>query len=56
MLVERDYPPETLAEYAARAGFVYQLAGINRPKDPSEFYAGNAGLTETLLSLLDKAG
>lgn len=56
MLFERDDPPETLAEYAARAGFVYHLAGINRPKDPSEFYAGNAGLTETLLSLLDKAG
>ena len=56
MLFERDDTPETLAEYAARAGFVYHLAGINRPKDPSEFYAGNAGLTEILLSLLDKAG
>lgn len=56
MLFERDDTPETLAEYAAKAGFVYHLAGINRPKDPSEFYTGNAGLTETLLSLLDKAG
>ena len=56
MLFERDDTPETLAAYAARAGFVFHLAGINRPKDPSEFYAGNAGLTETLLSLLDKAG
>lgn len=56
MLFERDDTPETLAKYAAKAGFVYHLAGINRPKDPSEFYAGNAGLTETLLSLLDKAG
>lgn len=56
MLFDRDDTPETLAEYAARAGFVFHLAGINRPKDPSEFYAGNAGLTETLLSLLDKAG
>lgn len=56
MLFERDDTPETLAEYAARAGFVFHLAGINRPKDPSEFYAGNAGLTETLLILLDKAG
>lgn len=56
MLFERDDTPETLADYAAKAGFVFHLAGINRPKDPSEFYAGNAGLTETLLSLLDKAG
>ena len=56
MLFERDDTPETLAGYAARAGFVFHLAGINRPKNPSEFYAGNAGLTETLLALLDKAG
>lgn len=56
MLFERDDTPETLADYAARAGFVFHLAGINRPKDPSEFYAGNAGLTEILLALLDKAG
>ena len=56
MLFERDDTPETLVDYAARAGFVFHLAGINRPKDPSEFYAGNAGLTETLLTLLDKAG
>lgn len=56
MLFERDDTPETLAEYAAKAGFVFHLAGINRPKNPSEFYAGNAGLTETLLALLDKAG
>ena len=56
MPFERDDTPETLAAYAARAGFVFHLAGINRPKDPSEFYAGNAGLTETLLALLDKAG
>lgn len=56
MLFERNDIPETLANYAARAGFVFHLAGINRPKDPSEFYAGNAGLTDTLLSLLNKAG
>ena len=56
MLFERDDTPETLADYAARAGFVFHLAGINRPKNPSEFYADNAGLTETLLALLDKAG
>ena len=56
MLFERDDTPETLADYAVRAGFVFHLAGINRPKNPSEFYAGNAGLTETLLALLDKAG
>ena len=55
MLFEKDDTPETLAEYAARAGFVFHLAGINRPKDPSEFYAGNSGLTDVLLELLAKA-
>ncbi len=28
--------------------WVFHLAGINRPQDPSEFVTGNAGLTETL--------
>ena len=32
------------------------LAGINRPTDPSEFYTGNAGLTDTLLTDLEAAG
>lgn len=51
-----DTPPERLAEYAARADFVFHLAGVNRPKDPSEFYAGNRGFTEQLLTLLERAG
>ena len=55
MLFEKDDTPETLAQYAARAGFVFHLAGINRPKDPSEFYSGNSGLTDVLLDLLAKA-
>ena len=55
MLFEKGDTPETLAQYAARAGFVFHLAGINRPKDPSEFYAGNSGLTDVLLDLLAKA-
>ncbi len=51
-----DTPPEKLAEYAARADFVFHLAGVNRPKDPAEFYAGNRGFTEHLLFLLRQAG
>lgn len=56
MLFEKCDTPETLAEYCRRAAFVVHLAGINRPKDPSEFYTGNAGLTDTMLSLLEEAG
>ena len=56
MLFEKDDTPETLADYCRRAAFVVHLAGINRPKDPSEFYSGNAGLTDTMLSLLEETG
>ena len=56
MLFEKDDTPETLADYCRRAAFVVHLAGINRPTDPSEFYTGNAGLTDTLLTNLEAAG
>ena len=56
MLFEKDDTPETLADYCLRAAFVVHLAGINRPTDPSEFYTGNAGLTDTLLANLEAAG
>lgn len=55
LLFEKDDTADTLRRYAAQAAFVYHLAGINRPKDPTEFYAGNAGLTDTLLALLEEA-
>lgn len=45
---------EPLAELAAKADFVMHLAGINRPRDPAEFFRGNAGLTEQLTGLLQK--
>ena len=56
MLFEKDDTPETLTDYCRRAAFVVHLAGINRPTDPSEFYTGNAGLTDTLLANLEAAG
>lgn len=51
-----DTPPELLEEYCARADFVFHLAGINRPKDPAEFMAGNFGFTSLLLDTLKKHG
>ena len=56
MLFEKDDTPETLADYCRRAAFVVHLAGINRPTNPSEFYTGNAGLTDTLMANLEAAG
>ena len=53
---EKEDTPDTLDEYCRKAAFVVHLAGVNRPKDPSEFYAGNSGLTDLLLSDLEATG
>ena len=46
--------PEQLDEYCAKADFVFNLAGVNRPKDPAEFQKGNFGFASTLLETLKK--
>lgn len=51
-----DSRPEELDEYCRRAGFVFNLAGVNRPKDEAEFMAGNFGFASTLLESLRRAG
>lgn len=56
MRFDIDTPKQQLAEFCAKAQFVFHLAGINRPKDPAEFYEGNRGLTEQLLYLLKESG
>lgn len=43
-----------LDEYCSRADFVFNLAGVNRPKDPEEFKKGNFGFASTLLDTLKK--
>ena len=45
-----------LREYCERADFVFHLAGVNRPQDPAEFYAGNRDFGAKLLSLLKSVG
>lgn len=51
-----DTPPALLDEYCAKADFVFNLAGVNRPKEQSEFMAGNFGFASTLLNTLKKHG
>lgn len=46
--------PSLLATYCAQADFVFNLAGVNRPKDQKEFMAGNFGFASTLLDTLKK--
>lgn len=45
---------EELDEYCKKADFVFNLAGVNRPKDLKEFREGNFGFASTLLETLKK--
>lgn len=47
---------EELDTYCRECDFVFNLAGVNRPKDQSEFMAGNFGFASTLLDTLKKHG
>ena len=48
--------PEDLDTYCREADFVFNLAGVNRPKDPEEFMKGNFGFGSKLLETLKKYG
>lgn len=49
-----DSTAEQLDDYCSRADFVFNLAGVNRPTETSEFMRGNFGFAETLLKTLKK--
>ena len=51
-----DSTPEELDQYCRQADFVFNLAGVNRPKDQSEFMKGNFGFASELLDTLKKYG
>lgn len=49
-----DSTPEQLERWCKECDFVFNLAGVNRPKDPKEFMKGNFGFATTLLNTLKK--
>lgn len=49
-----DSSLESLDEYCSKADFVFNLAGVNRPVDESDFMKGNFGFASTLLDTLRK--
>ncbi len=51
-----DTAPAQLDQWCKDCDFVYHLAGVNRPKEASEFMEGNFGFTSTLLNQLEAAG
>ena len=51
-----DSTHEELERYCREVDFVFNLAGVNRPKDEKEFMEGNFGFASTLLDTLKKYG
>lgn len=49
-----DTPPALLDVFCKKADFVFNLAGVNRPKNDDDFMAGNFGFADRLLSILKK--
>lgn len=47
-----DTDPSLLDTYCKQCDFVFHLAGVNRPKEESEFMEGNFGFTSILLNKL----
>lgn len=56
MEYDLDTDPGLLDEWCGRADFVFNLAGVNRPKDQAEFMQGNFGFASTLLDTLKRCG
>ena len=53
---DMDSTPEQLDSWCRECDFVFNLAGVNRPKDPEEFMKGNFGFATVLLDTLKKHG
>lgn len=51
-----DSTPEELDHWCKDCDFVFNLAGVNRPKNQEEFMQGNFGFASTLLDTLKKHG
>lgn len=51
---DKETDPKLLDQYCEETDFVFHLAGVNRPKEQSEFMEGNFGFTSLLLDTLKK--
>ena len=54
--VYRETSEQVLLTYLSKSDFIFHLAGINRPKDTSEFYKGNVNLTKFIVDSLSNFG
>ena len=55
-LYDVESPRALLEEACAKADFVFNLAGVNRPKNTDEFMEGNYGFASELLNGLKAHG
>ena len=53
---DKDVSDADFGLFCKKADFVFHLAGVNRPENDAEYAVGNAGLTEKLISELEKRG
>lgn len=53
---DTDSTYRQLDEWCAKADFVFNLAGVNRPQDSIEYMAGNFGFASDLLTALEEHG
>ena len=53
---DRDGTADELDRYCADCDFVFNLAGVNRPRDPAEFAEGHVGFLSELLGALRRHG
>lgn len=51
----RSNSTEDLKHSVKKADFIFHLAGVNRPKDDSEFAAGNTELTQQVLAAIEES-
>ncbi|MCR4590867.1 MAG: capsular polysaccharide biosynthesis protein CapF [Lachnospiraceae bacterium] len=51
-----DSDPAELEKYCREADFVFNLAGVNRPQNETEFMEGNFGFAQRLLEVLEDSG
>ncbi len=56
MSYDIDSDVGTLPKYLADADFIFNFAGVNRPKDESEFMAGNCDFLSDVLAILKDCG
>jgi UDP-2-acetamido-2,6-beta-L-arabino-hexul-4-ose reductase len=56
ILFDVETDPAVFGTGLDESDIIYHLAGVNRPKDESEFVTGNTGLTEQMLARLSVLG